>query len=361
MKRLIVLGLLMTCLLMPLQAKSYAKWYTSMGDFLCILHEDLVPITANNFIDLARDNFYDDLIFHRVIDDFMIQDGCPLGTGTGGPGYVIPDEFHPDLLHDGPGVLSMANAGPNTGGSQYFITLEPTAWLNNHHSVFGHVIEGMEVVDAIGDVPTDDNDRPITPVEIDSIRVYDFQILGYFPEESSYSAPMGYLHYFQMLANGITPQFSPSITWTLNGEVLDTGIELFHTFDAPGNYDIVCTVSDGHNEISQTWSIVVEPSGTDEEALPALKSTLNGNRPNPFNPETVLNFTLAARQQVALGIYNVRGQLVTHLVEAIMDAGDHEVVWDGKDRSGRMVPGGVYYARFQCEDTSQVRKMVLLK
>jgi peptidyl-prolyl cis-trans isomerase A (cyclophilin A) len=142
-----------------------------MGDFRVQLREDLVPVTAQNFIDLTNANFYDDLIFHRVISGFMIQDGCPNGNGTGGPGYTFNDEFHPDLRHDEPGILSMANSGPNTNGSQYFITLAPTAWLNDLHSVFGKVIDGLDVVFAIGDVETNSNDKPLLDVVIDSIRV----------------------------------------------------------------------------------------------------------------------------------------------------------------------------------------------
>ncbi len=153
-------------------SQTVVQWYTSMGDFRAQLREDLVPMTAQNFIDLTNANFYDDLIFHRVIIEFMIQDGCPYGNGTGGPGYTFDDEFHPDLRHDEPGILSMANAGPNTNGSQYFITVVPTAWLDDVHSVFGKIIDGMEVVYAISEVPVDlTTNKPYVDVEIDSIRV----------------------------------------------------------------------------------------------------------------------------------------------------------------------------------------------
>jgi len=154
-----------------LNAQTVVQWYTSMGDFRAQLREDLVPVTAQNFIDLTNDNFYDDLIFHRVIIEFMIQDGCPIGNGTGGPGYSFDDEFHPDLRHDEPGILSMANSGPNTNGSQYFITVVPTDWLDDAHAVFGKIIDGMEVVYAISEVETYANDKPIIDVVIDSIRV----------------------------------------------------------------------------------------------------------------------------------------------------------------------------------------------
>ncbi|EGO64584.1 peptidylprolyl isomerase [Acetonema longum] len=148
-----------------------AVFTTSMGTFIVELFVDKVPATANNFIALAEKKFYDGQIFHRVIDSFMIQGGDPKGNGTGGPGYSILDEFHPQLRHDGPGVLSMANAGPNTGGSQFFITLVPTSWLDGKHAVFGRVVSGMEVVQAIGKTPTGPMDKPKQDVVIQSVVI----------------------------------------------------------------------------------------------------------------------------------------------------------------------------------------------
>lgn len=148
-----------------------AVFETNMGSFEIELFEDKAPITTKNFIDLAEKGFYDGLIFHRVIDGFMIQGGDPNGTGTGGPGYTIPDEFHKDLKHDSEGILSMANAGPNTGGSQFFITLAETPWLNNHHSVFGKVVKGMDVVKKIGKVDTDFQDRPLKEVVMEKVTI----------------------------------------------------------------------------------------------------------------------------------------------------------------------------------------------
>ena len=145
-------------------ANRTAKFSTSMGDFSIELFEDRAPVTTKNFIDLAEKGFYDGLTFHRVIEGFMIQGGCPQGTGTGGPGYKIRDEFHPELRHDEPGVLSMANAGPNTGGSQFFITLAPTPWLDNRHAVFGRVTKGLDVVQKIGSTRTGANDKPMQPI-----------------------------------------------------------------------------------------------------------------------------------------------------------------------------------------------------
>lgn len=132
------------------KSKSYsATIKTNRGDIEIDLHADKTPLTVNNFVFLAKDGYYDGITFHRVIPDFMVQTGDPTGTGRGGPGYKFRDEFHPSLKHDAPGVLSMANAGAGTNGSQFFITHVETSWLDNKHSVFGRVTKGQDVVDAI--------------------------------------------------------------------------------------------------------------------------------------------------------------------------------------------------------------------
>ncbi len=152
-------------------ANKIVEFKTNKGNFKIELFNDKAPATTGNFMKLVNDEFYNGLVFHRVIPNFMIQGGCPHGTGGGGPGYTIKDEFHPELKHDCKGVLSMANAGPNTGGSQFFITVAPTPHLDNHHSVFGKVIEGMDVVDAISKVKTVRNDKPLEDVVINNITI----------------------------------------------------------------------------------------------------------------------------------------------------------------------------------------------
>jgi len=137
---------------------------TTMGNITIELRPDM-PITAGNFAKLVKQGYYDNTIFHRVIDGFMIQGGDPTGTGRGGPGYMIPDEFTANN-RDLRGTIAMANAGPNTGGSQFFINLVDNEFLNTKHPVFGKVVQGMDVVDKIGKVKTDSNDRPVTPVKI---------------------------------------------------------------------------------------------------------------------------------------------------------------------------------------------------
>jgi cyclophilin family peptidyl-prolyl cis-trans isomerase len=150
---------------------TFARFETSMGNFTVELFEAEVPNTVGNFVKLAEKNFYDGVIFHRVIDGFMIQGGDPTGTGRGGPGYTFADEIHPKLKHSSEGMLSMANAGPNTNGSQFFVTLVPTPHLDGRHAVFGKVSEGMDVVKKIGKTPTARGDRPVTDVVMKSVKI----------------------------------------------------------------------------------------------------------------------------------------------------------------------------------------------
>jgi cyclophilin family peptidyl-prolyl cis-trans isomerase len=149
---------------------STATMKTSEGDIVFELFDEDAPKTVSNFKKLASDGFYDGLIFHRIIDDFMIQGGCPEGTGTGGPGYTFEDEINPHKVVRG--ALAMANAGPNTNGSQFFIvTTEAAPWLDGKHTVFGEVRDGMDVVSKIGTTKTDGSDRPVEPIGIETIEL----------------------------------------------------------------------------------------------------------------------------------------------------------------------------------------------
>ena len=144
---------------------------TPKGVIVIELYADQAPKTVANFVKLAKQGFYNGIIFHRVIPGFMAQTGDPTGTGMGGPGYTFEDEFAPGLKHDGPGTVSMANAGPNTNGSQFFITLAATPWLNGKHAIFGRVIQGQSVVDAIVAVPRNAQDRPLTDIPMQRVTI----------------------------------------------------------------------------------------------------------------------------------------------------------------------------------------------
>lgn len=169
-----------------MEAGTYAQFETTEGTFTVRLFEKEAPKTVANFVGLVEgtkewkdpstgekknEPYYDGVVFHRVINGFMIQGGDRLGTGTGGPGYTFGDEFHPSLRHTRIGILSMANAGPNTNGSQFFITLGPTPHLDNRHSVFGEVVEGLDVVKKIGNVATARQDRPVKPVVMNHVTI----------------------------------------------------------------------------------------------------------------------------------------------------------------------------------------------
>lgn len=164
----------------------YAIFDTSMGEMICKLEEEKTPETVSNFVGLAtgekeyvdprtkqksHEPFYDGTVFHRIIKDFMVQGGDRLGQGTGGPGYRFKDEFDPSLRHSVPGVLSMANAGPNTNGSQFFITLVPTPWLDGRHSVFGKLVKGEDVLEKIGAAETGPMDRPREEIVLRKVRI----------------------------------------------------------------------------------------------------------------------------------------------------------------------------------------------
>ena len=173
---------------LPLTRKpgTYAVLETSQGNIVCRLFEKEAPNTVANFIGLAEGTkefsdprsgqktkkpFFDGLTFHRVIPNFMIQGGCPEGSGRGGPGYKFADEFHPSLKHAKPGMLSMANAGPNTNGSQFFVTVAPTPHLDNRHAIFGEVVEGYDVVEKISKAPRNSQDRPNKEIKINSVTI----------------------------------------------------------------------------------------------------------------------------------------------------------------------------------------------
>ena len=193
MKLLMILGLLAVAPMAfsqsggNLELGVYAVFDTTQGEFTVQLYNDLAPKTVQNFIALTtgaqewrhpttdevfqETPYYDGIIFHRIIENFMIQGGDPSGTGTGGPGYRFEDEFHPDARHSRAGILSMANAGPDTNGSQFFITLGPTPHLDNIHSVFGEVVEGMDIIMKIGDVDTGARDKPVEDVVMNKVTI----------------------------------------------------------------------------------------------------------------------------------------------------------------------------------------------
>jgi len=341
-----------------LWSQSVAKWHTSMGDFEVTLREDLVPITVGNFVDLTNSNFYDNLIFHRVISDFMIQDGCPLGTGYGGPGYTIPDEFHPDLDYSEPYTLGMANAGPNTGGSQYFITVEPTPWLNGAHSIFGHVTLGSEIVEEISEVPTNANNKPLTDVVIDSIRIMTPQLDSYLPIEDTLYVNAGEAMAFALVCDDDNITYS----WYVNDEQqLETGFIFNLTPTVNDWHEVKGVVSNENYDLPKVWWVFVTGGTEVSENIVSNKTILYQNIPNPFNPETNIKFYLDESGSVSLEIYNIKGQLVKTLVNNDLPAGEHSFIWNGEDEKGSQVASGIYLYNLKSKNLIEKKKAILLK
>jgi len=338
-KKLLLVLIIVLVTISTLSAKYYCEWKTNMGSFRAILHDDLVPITANNFIDLARDNFYDDLIFHRVIEGFVIQDGDPLGNGYGGPGYSIPDEFTPELRHDAPGVLAMANAGPNTGGSQYYITLAALPSLDDH---------------------------PINDVVIDSIRIFDFNINCFLPEQE-FTTTINENYPFMILATG---DFNdPIFRWYLNSvEQNETSFMFVPIYPSTGEYFIKGIISDGTYEVEHEWIVTVNASTENKKVNKSSEEILQQNYPNPLvlndnyrNFETQFDFFMNNPGNVELSIFNTKGQLVNTLLDKYLPKGNNNIKWNGQDKNGNTVSTGIYFYRLKTDDTTLTKKLLIVR
>ncbi|HPT71895.1 MAG TPA: peptidylprolyl isomerase [Candidatus Cloacimonadota bacterium] len=353
------IGFLTLCLvfllIVPLQARYFARWHTSMGNFTVELRDDLAPITANNFIDLANSHFYDGLQFHRVISGFMIQDGDPLGNGYGGPGYTIADEFNVGLHHDVPGMLAMANTGqPHSGGSQYYITVAPYPSGDGHYSIFGKVLEGMDVVYAISNVPTNANDHPITPVYINTLEILGLVINSVSPADSVVTYDLQNPYPFIMESYGLIT--NATYQWFVDDTLQPANDFLFTPeFSSLGSHTVKCITSDETVSWSFTWHVNVSGVANDDpvESTPGLY--FSGNYPNPFHAMTALVWHVKSSTPLTMSVYNIRGQKVRESV-LNSDSGYKQWVWDGKDIQGIEQPAGVYLFEMKSKYGTQIRK-----
>ena len=358
MKRNIMISVLLVVFISSaFSVEPVAKWYTSMGDFSVQLRGDLMPISTSNFVELTNDQFYDGFVFHRVIADFMIQDGCPLGNGTGGPGYTIDDEWNPLINFNEAGVLGMAKtSAPNSAGSQYFITVVPTTWLNEGYAAFGTVLEGMDIVNDISVVETLANDHPVVEVVIDSLRIITPQVISQYPVESEIELTDTVNGLFWVETFSDYNQFS----WYVNDEMQDGDSFTFnYTFPENGEYEVKAMVEQNGFEEEIIWNVVVSALDSEEDLV--LINRLDQNIPNPFNPSTTIKFNLANAQSVQLDIYNSKGQLVKNLTSDSYGAGPHSVVWNGDNNSGSSVGSGIYFYVLQSTDFRLIRKAILMK
>lgn len=355
LKQIALVAIIMLPMLM--QARTFARWHTSMGSFTAELYDELVPITAHNFRDLANANFYNNLIFHRVIEGFMIQDGCPNGTGTGGPGYTIQDEFHPDLLHDSAGVLAMARtAAPNSAGSQYYITLAPQPHLDGGYAVFGRIIEGLDHVMTIGSVPTNASDRPLTPVNIYRLRMLDLQIGSMYPPvaeslELMPNSPQ------MFITEAATVNASLSYQWYLNDTLLAEDSFMTELGFPSGSHTLRCNIASSDSiSFDAIWNIEVASSNADIQA-PTISGLSLNSSPNPFAQATSILCESKSPQMVSVTLFNARGQKVRELMPPSSKQGSWSLDWDGSDASGNPSPNGIYMLRLKSPSGSTYRKI----
>lgn len=342
-KKPLLLCFLILFVVMNLGALHFARWTTTMGSFTAELYDELVPITAYNFINLANAGFYNNLIFHRVINGFVIQDGCPNGTGTGGPGYTIQDEFHPDLNHNQAGILAMARtSAPNSAGSQYYFTLAPQPHLNGGYAVFGKVIEGLENVLAIGAVPTNASNQPITPVVITNLRILDL-IIGESTPPTNQIVSIPAYEPQMFIVEVYSQSGSPGFLWIKDGEEI-VGDFIHETSFTPGTHTLRCIISNDDWQHEIVWNIEAEGTSSFEHVV--LPSNRVMIAPNPFHDQTKISLQTPSKDNLNLSIYDLKGRLCFRS-DATMNNNSLEWSWDGKDIQGSICAPGVYMLKIQ--------------
>ncbi|MFO7660193.1 MAG: peptidylprolyl isomerase [Candidatus Cloacimonadaceae bacterium] len=359
-----ILCILLMLIPINMEGKRFARWFTSMGVFTADLRDEIVPITANNFISLTNSGFYDGLIFHRVVAGFVIQDGCPLGTGYGGPGYTIPDEFSPLLHHDSAGVLAMARTSqPNSAGSQYYITLAPTPHLDGNYAIFGKVFEGLDTVMAIGQVPVDNNDHPVNDVYIDSLRVLDLEIYNISPN------PDSVVYYdtddpFPFAVEAFNSDLSVQISWFID-DVLqpqETDIIFQPVFPSLGMHSVKCITATDEVSWTTEWEVnVYQGSGADDSSVtPAPELSIMSLKPNPFREKLQLDFSLLKAQTVQLEVYDLKGRLI-HASAVQGKQGTNSWSWNPGNDTGSGLASGIYFLKVKTPQAGSVRKALYLK
>jgi cyclophilin family peptidyl-prolyl cis-trans isomerase len=352
------LFIISTFLFIPftLQARYFARWHTTMGDFTAELRDELAPITANNFINLAYDHFYDGLRFHRIIHDFVIQDGDPLGTGFGGPGYTIADEFNVGLHHDVPGILAMANTGqPHSGGSQYYITLTPRPSLDGHYSIFGKVIQGMDIVQAIGAVPADTLGHPYTQVYINTLEILGLVINSVSPADSVVTYDIQNPYPFIMEAYDLIT--NANFQW-FEDDILQPETDFLYTphFTSTGEHTIKCITSDETVSWAFTWHVSLTGTANEDTVTPNSNFIVSKNYPNPFRLMTAFTYHSKMNDLLQINVYDIRGRLITHEDTFSHKQGGNQWIWEAKDAAP-----GVYLFEFKRATESKVVKGILIK
>ncbi len=346
-----------------LSARHFARWHTSMGSFTAEIYDEIMPITGNNFIDLTNSGFYNNLIFHRVVAGFVIQDGCPYGTGYGGPGYTIPDETSPLLHHDQAGILAMAKtSAPNSAGSQYYFTLAPAPHLDGNYAIFGKVIDGLDRVLAIGQVPVDGSSHPLTPVHIWTLRMLDLNVASVFPDPAQ-TINIASGEPLMFMIEAYTQTAGLSFSWYID-DVLQSGAHDFifePAINTAGTHAVSCTIA-STDSISHniSWTVQVSSDIQDYTIPPARISKLRVH-PNPFSESLSIELDAARKSPINLQIFNQKGRRVRTIVLDSEASGYSQVSWDGLDENGRKCAAGIYYLRADVEEGSITAKAILLK
>ena len=354
--------IIITCLPIRVDGLHFARWHTTLGDFTATLRDEIVPITANNFINLTNSGFYDGLIFHRVVEGFVIQDGCPLGTGYGGPGYTIPDEFSPLLHHDSPGVLAMARTSqPNSAGSQYYITLVPTPHLDGNYAIFGKVFEGLDVVMAIGNVPVDANNHPVNDVYIDSLRVLDLVIYNVSPPPDTVVI-YDLENPFPFVVEAFNPDLSVQISWYVDDVLQQGASDIMFTpvFANAGEHTVKCVTSTDEISWTTIWQVQVWVVANEDPVITQPDLKMISLSPNPFYGSTSLNFYLDKAKPVQIMIYDSKGRLIQS-TWADGKTGYNSFKIDGKSQNGQRWASGIYLIKIKNASDTVVQKAVFLK
>ena len=362
---LAVLVLLVCLLPMCLQARHFARWYTTMGNFTSDLRDEIVPITANNFIDLTNAGFYDGLHFHRVVHGFVIQDGDPLGTGYGGPGYTIPDEFSPLLHHDSAGVLAMAHTSqPNSAGSQYYITLAPTPNLDGAYAVFGKVFEGLDVVLNIGNVAVDANSHPITNVNIDSLRILGLVINNVSPTADSVVAVENGAEPTSFVVEAYDLYTQVEYEWFVDDVEVEgaTDFILEYSFPTGGTHNVKCVTSDEQISWATIWQVDVLSANSDNVIPQSARSiNLAGFYPNPFSSIFTVNYKLSKATPVNVSVYDVKGRRVYSQTVNTAKAGYNQWQWQETSDNGTKPANGIYFIELNDGSSKVTCKAVLIR
>lgn len=364
MRKSLLLIILTLCLSLPLnlQARRFARWYTNMGNFTAEIRNELMPITGNNFIELTLNNFYNGLHFHRIIDGFVIQDGDPLGTGYGGPGYTIPDEYSELLLHDGPGVLAMAKSSqPNSAGSQYYITLAAQPDLDGDYAVFGKVIQGLDVVLNIGHVPTNSSDHPINDVVIDSLKMLGLEIGPVSPADSMLTINLNTPQQFSVEAYDVNLFVDADFQWYKNDVLQNDSLAIYNTsFNQNGNYSIKCVVSNSEISFTQVWHVTAENTSNDD-VVQLNKLDILSAYPNPFKEFVNLKYQIDRAENIQVKIYDIKGHLVKSYSSHQARQGENTFSWNGKNEKNIKLPSGIYLFELKSSSNKSISKVMLLK